>query len=314
MSRPFFHKGLLSPRYWPTWIGFALWFCIAQLPYKLQMILGKSLGKLITLLGKKRVDIARRNIELCFSHLSPGERNDLLQRHIASLGMAFFEVGIAWFWSKRRLKKLASYEGLEHLQQATAKNQGVLLMTIHSTHMELTAAFLNLQISIDGTYRKHLNPVYDFIQKKCRERFNENTLTIERKNVRGMIRSLSNGRVLWHAPDQDYGVRHSIFLPFFGVRAACLTTTTPLTRMGKAIVIPVTAVRKSEGGYHLKILPPVENFPGDSIEEDTKKIFCIIEKMIMLAPEQYLWVHRRFKNQPEGEADIYATNLLRKSE
>lgn len=310
MRRPVFHKGLLLPRHWPIWIGFAIWWLIAQLPYQLQMLMGSFLGRVIAFFGKKRIAIAKRNIELCFSSLSDDEKNHLLKRHIDALGKTFFEIGIAWFWSKKRLRKLVSYEGLEHLKQAHENKQGVLLMTIHSTHMELTAAFLNIQHSIDGTYRKHFNPVYDFIQKSRRERFNKDTLTIERKDVRGMIKSLRKGRALWHAPDQDYGIKHGIFLPFFGVNAACLTTTTPLTQLGNAIVIPAVSVRNHDG-YYLNIFPPLENFPSDNVTQDTQKIVSIIEKMIMLAPEQYLWVHRRFKNQPQGASDLYSSDLLR---
>jgi Kdo2-lipid IVA lauroyltransferase/acyltransferase len=310
MRRPVFHKGLLLLRHWPIWIGFAIWWLIAQLPYRLQMLMGSIFGKVIAFFGKKRIAIAKRNIELCFSKLPANEQKKLLQQHIDSLGKTFFEMGIAWFWSKKRLQKLVSYEGLEYLKQAHKNKQGVLLMTVHSTHMELTAAFLNIQHSIDGTYRKHFNPVYDFIQKIRRERFNEDTLTIERKDVRGMIKSLRKGRALWHAPDQDYGVKHSIFLPFFGVNAACLTTTTPLTQMGQAIVIPAVSVRKPDG-YHLRVLPPLENFPSNDVTEDTQKIVSIIEQLIMLAPEQYLWVHRRFKNQPAGTPDLYSSDLLR---
>lgn len=310
MRRPVFHKGLLLPQHWPLWMAFAIWWLIAQLPYGLQMWMGSWSGKIIAFFGKRRIAIARRNIELCFANLSYDEQQDLLKGHIDSLGKAFFEIGIAWFWSKKRLAKLVTYEGLEHLKTATQNKTGVILMTVHFAHMELTAAFLNLQHSIDGTYRKHLNPVYDFIQNNRRERFNIDTRTIERKDVRNMIKSLRNGRPVWYAPDQDYGVRHSIFLPFFGVKAACLTTTTSLAQLGNAIVISVTCIR-NQRGYHMTISPPLENFPSNNVTQDTQRIVSIIENSIMQAPEQYLWVHRRFKNQPPGEPDLYATHLLR---
>lgn len=311
MSPPKFHKGLLLPRYWPTWLGFGIWWLLAQLPYKFQMWLGSLLGKLMALVAKRRIAIAKRNIELCFPHLSPAEQKSFLQKHIDSLGKVFFEIGIAWFWSAKRLLKLVNIEGLEHLQKEQGADKGVILMTVHFSHMELTAAFLNIVHSIDGTYRRHMNPVYDLIQDSRRKRFNSNITTIERKNMRVMIKALRQGRTVWYAPDQDYGIKHSIFLPFFGIKAACLTATTPLAQKGNAILMYVSCVRQPEGKYKLVISPPVENFPTDDVIQDTQKIVSIIEQLILLAPEQYLLVHRRFKNRPEGEPDLYSRELLR---
>lgn len=311
MSRPKFHKGLLLPRYWPTWLGFGIWWLLAQLPYKLQMLLGSALGKLMAVAAKRRIAIAKRNIDLCFAQLSPNERKILLQKHIDSLGKVFFEIGIAWFWPIKRLSKRVEIEGLEYLQKAQAEGKGVVLMTVHFSHMELTAAFLNIVHSIDGTYRRHMNPVYDFIQDSRRKRFNSQITTIERKNMRVMIKALRQGRAVWYAPDQDYGIKHSIFLPFFGINAACLTATTPLAQKGNAILMYVSCIRNPQGKYKLVISPPVENFPTDDVIQDTQKVVSIIEQLILLAPEQYLWVHRRFKNRPEGEPDLYSRDLLR---
>ncbi len=311
MNSPSFQYRLLYPQYWPVWIGFGIWWLLAQLPYSIQMRMGSLLGRLMARLAKRRIAIAKRNLELCFPNLSATEQKKLVRKNIDALGKVFVEIGIAWFWPKKRLAKLVTYEGMEHLTSAENQLQGVVLMTVHFAHMELTAAFLNIQHSIDGTYRKHLNPVYDLIQKNRRERFNKNTLTIERKDMRRMIKSLRRGRSVWYAPDQDYGVKHSIFLPFFGVNAACLTATSTLTQLGNAVLIPVTCTRLEEGGYHLKVSPPLKSFPSDNLLTDTQLIVSTIEKMIMLAPEQYLWVHRRFKNQPEGAPDLYAANLLR---
>ncbi len=311
MSPPKFHKGLLLPRYWLTWLGFGIWWLLAQLPYKFQMWLGSLLGKLMATVAKRRIAIAKRNLQLCFPQFSKAERDQLLQKHVESMGKTFFEIGIAWFWSKKRLHQLVSYEGFEHIKIAQQNKQGIILLTIHSSHMELTGSFVYKEHPMDITYRKHFNPVYDFVQKKCRTRFHDNMQTVERKEVRGMIKSLRSSRSLWYAPDQDFGINHSIFLPFFGVPAACLTTTTTLSKLGQACVIPLVSVRKPEGGYHLTVFPPLENFPSDDITEDTKLIVSTIEKMIKLAPEQYLWVHRRFKNRPEGEPDLYSRDLLR---
>lgn len=306
MNRPQFSNNMLLPKYWLTWFAFALWWLIAQLPYSVQIGMGKITGRLMAIFAKRRIAIAKRNIQLCFANLNGQEQHSLLQRHIHSLGMSFFEIGIAWFWSEKRLRKLVTYEGLEYLKTAEKNNTGVLLMTIHYTHLDLGAAFVNLQHSIDGTYRQHKNPVYDLIQRSRRERFNTSSVAIERDDVRGMIKHLRRGRPIWYAPDQDYRSKNNIFIPFFGVQANYITATSQLARLGNARVIPYSCTRKPEGGYHIKVMPPLENFPTDDLVADTQRINQVIEDSILLAPEQYLWVHRRFKTRPPGQPDLYA--------
>jgi KDO2-lipid IV(A) lauroyltransferase len=308
MSRPAFRFQLLHPRYWLNWLGLGIWWLLAQLPFGLQMFLGSCLGKLMKMFAKRRIAIAKRNLELCFKHLTIKEQQQLLDQHIDSLGKVFFEIGLAWFGSKRRLQKLVSYEGLEYLKSAEKDGVGVVLMALHFTHLDLGAAFINLQHSIDGSYRQHDNPVYDFIQHKCRERFNADSTAIEVGDIRTVIKQLRRGRAIWYAPDQDYGRRgskHSIFIPFFGVDAACITSTSQLARMGNARVIPFVCIRKKTGGYLLKVKPPLVDFPSDDLVQDTKRIMKQVEDGILMAPEQYLWVHRRFKTRPEGAPSLY---------
>ncbi|MDZ7924808.1 MAG: LpxL/LpxP family Kdo(2)-lipid IV(A) lauroyl/palmitoleoyl acyltransferase [Marinagarivorans sp.] len=307
MSRPVFRIALLAPKYWPTWMGFVSWWLITQLlPYRVQMFLGAKIGKLFGRMAVRRTAIAKRNLELCFPHLSPREQTDLLHRHLESIGMGMFELGIAWFWSRKRLAGLVTYEGLECLQQAEREGQGVLLMGMHFTHLDCGGIFSAMAHSIDASYRQHANPVYDWIQRSARERFNTDNIVIERRDVRTMVRQLKKGRAMWYAPDQDYGAAHSVFVPFFGVEAATLTATTQLARLGKAKIIPFTCLRKPSGGYHYKVSPALENFPSGDETQDAERINHIVEQSVMLAPEQYLWVHRRFKTRPPGKPDIYA--------
>lgn len=303
-----FERRLLHPRYWLTWVGFGVWWLSAQLPYSWQMLLGSGLGRLLTMAAPRRAAIAARNLELCFPEWNSQQRQQALDGVMDSIGKAFFETGIAWFLPHKRLRRLCSLEGLEYLQQAQAAGQGVILLSMHFTHLDLGAAIISFNHSIDGTYRAHDNPVYDYVQRRGRERHNTTGVAITRGDVRAMIRALKNGRAIWYAPDQDYGARHSVFAPFFGVSAATVTATAELARLGKAIVIPYIQSRKADGsGYHLKVLPPVEHYPEGDAEVDAARINHIIEACIRLQPEQYLWVHRRFKTRPEGEPDLYSS-------
>lgn len=307
MSRPVFRAALLAPRYWLTWLGFSLWWLLTQLmPYRLQMALGCQVGRFLGKVASRRTAIAKRNLELCFPDLSEAQQADLLDRHLQAVGMGIFELAIAWFWPRGRLEKLVTYDGLEHLQEAEREGTGVLLMGMHFTHLDCGGIFSTMAINLDGSYRRHANPVYDWIQRSCRERFNRDNMVIERRDVRTMVRQLKKGRAIWYAPDQDYGAAHSIFVPFFGVPAATITATSQLARMGRAKVIPFTCLRKPSGGYVYTVYPPLDNFPSGDEVADTLQINQVVERAVAQAPEQYLWVHRRFKTRPEGEPDLYS--------
>lgn len=307
MARQQFSRTLLHPRYWLTWFGFGIWWLFAQLPYPVQWQLGKLLGWVTYHLAKRRRRIAERNIELCFPELSSEERQRMVRGTINSTAMAVFESGMAWFWPARRLRKLFSVTGLEHLQAAEREGQGVLLMAMHFTTLDIGGAMLCLDHSIDAVYRPHNNPVYDYMQRKGRERNNAQTQVIPRSEVRAIVKNLRSGRALWYAPDQDYGPKHSVFVPFFGIPAATITATGDLTRMGKAKVIPFVQTRLPHGrGYEVKVYPPLAGFPSGNDEADARQINAFIEERVREQPEQYMWVHRRFKTRPPGESSVYS--------
>lgn len=306
LDKPHFSRQLLHPRYWLTGLGFALWWVCAQLPYRWQMALGATLGRVLGRLAPRRRAIAERNLQLCFPTLNDQQRSALVDGVMDSVGKAFFETGMAWFMPHSRLKPLIKLQGLEHLQAAQARGQGVILLAMHFTHLELGAAAVSMQHSIDGTYRPHANALYDYIQRKGRERHNDTGSVITRGDMRGMVRALRNGRAVWYAPDQDYGRDHSKFVPFFDIPAASITATSQIARLGRGVVIPFVHYRLPGGaGYGVDILPPLANFPSQDEEADTRVISQLVEREVAKRPEQYLWVHRRFKTRPEGEVDLY---------
>ena len=312
MDRPRFRAYFLHPRFWPLWLGLALLWLLVQLPYRALLVLGRALGALLYRLAGSRRKIAARNLELCFAQLSAAERERLLQENFASTGIAFFEMAMSWWWPKARLARLAHIEGLEHLQQARAQGQGVILMAIHFTTLEIGAALLGQVHTIDGMYREHKNPLFDFIQRRGRERHNPDATAIEREDVRAMLKVLRGGRAIWYAPDQDYGAKQSIFVPLFGIPAATVTATTKFARLGRARVLPFTQQRLADGGgYRLTIHPPLAGFPAASEEADGLLINRWVERAIADCPEQYLWTHRRFKTRPPGAAKLYQRHRAR---
>lgn len=307
MSAPAFSRTLLHPRYWVTWLGFGLWYLLCLLPYAWQIRMGSLLGRLFYLFARRRRQIARCNIDLCFADRSAAERERMTRQVMESVGVAFFETGMAWFWPISRLQGLYTIDGLEHLQDAQREGQGVLLMAFHFAHIDIGAKLLGFEHSIDGTYRPHNNPVYDYVQRNGRERHSKGGQAIPREDIRGMIKALRAGRAIWYAPDQDYGPKHSMFVPLFGIPAATVTATSQLARMGRARVVGFTQTRRSDGrGYHLQLYPPLTGFPSGDDEADTRRVSEFIQARISEQPEQYLWVHRRFKTRPAGEPDLYA--------
>ncbi len=313
MSTPVFRPALLHPRYWPIWLGLGLLWLVVRLPYRALLWLGRLLGRGMLVSMPERRRIAETNLQLCFPQWPEERRAQVLHDNFESNGIALFEMAMAWWWPPERLARLARIDGLEHLQRAAAAGQGVVLTSLHFTTLELGAALLGQQVTIDGMYREHRNPVFDLVQRRGRERHNADARAIEREDVRAMFKSLRNGRAIWYAPDQDYGRKASVFVPFFGVPAATVTATSAFARLGKAQVIPFTQTRLPDAqGYQLTVHPPLVNFPSGDEEADALRINQWAEQAILEQPEQYMWVHRRFKTRPEGEERPYAKRRRRK--
>ncbi|AYN93954.1 lipid A biosynthesis lauroyl acyltransferase [Pseudomonas sp. LTJR-52] len=307
MERPRFRLAFLHPRYWLLWLGLGVLWLIVQLPYCVLLRLGRAIGWVILHVSASRRHIAMRNLELCFPQWSEAERKRVLRENFASNGIALIEMAMSWWWPRSRLSRLAHIEGIKHLQRAQQEGKGVILMALHFTTLEIGAALLGQRHTIDGMYREHKNAVFDYVQRKGRERHNLDATAIEREDVRAMLKVLRGGRAIWYAPDQDYGAKQSIFVPLFGIQAATVTATTKFARLGRALVMPFTQERLADGsGYRLVIHPPLEDFPSETEEADCLRINQWVEKEVSKLPEQYLWAHRRFKTRPAGEPKLYA--------
>lgn len=305
IKSPPFKKSFLQPKYWLTWFGIGLLYILVLLPYPVIYWLGTRLGRLSKVFLKKRVQIAERNLELCFPQMPKSEREALVNKNFESVGMGLFETGMAWFWPEWRVKRWFKVSGLENISAVQEKGQGILLIGIHFLTLELGARIFGIYNPGVGVYRPNDNPVMDWLQTWGRLRSNK--FMIDRKNVKGMIRSLKAGEIVWYAPDHDYGPRKSVFVPLFAVdKAATTTGTYILTRTSKPALIPFTPKRLPEGkGYELIISPAVADFPVDNEENTAKAMNKVVEQEILRAPDQYMWLHRRFKTRPEGDASLY---------
>lgn len=305
-----FSKTLLHPRYWLSWFGIGLLYLLVLLPYPVIYQIGKGLGLLSSKCIRKRRETARQNLQLCFPELSQSEQEKLLRENFISTGLAIFETGMAWFWSDRRLKKHVKIIGDDYITQVQQTGQGVLLIGIHFLTLELGARILGMSHPGVGVYRPNDNPVMDYIQLKGR--LKSNKYMLDRRNIKGMIRALKNGELVWYAPDHDYGRKNSVFAPFFAVEKAATTIgTTILVKLGNPAIIPFTPKRESHGQYLVSVTPPLENYPlTDEIAAATF-MNKAIEMEILKAREQYMWLHRRFKTRPVGESPLYTEEVQR---
>lgn len=294
----------LSTRRWPARISLGLLWLAARLPYRWQLRLGRGLGRVMLRLSKRRREIARTNFGLCFPELDDAGRNALLREHFESLGMGIMEMALSWWGSDARLKGLVRYEGMEHLERAQEAGRGVLVVAAHFTTLEIGARLLALAVPIHPMYRPHNDPLFEHVQGRSRSRHSAGA--IPRHEIRTIVRTLKRNACVWYAPDQDFGNRQSVFVPFFGIPAATLTASSRLARMSGAKVVPMTQQRLPGGaGYRVVLEPALEGFPSGDESADATRLNAVFERWVRDNPADYLWVHRRFKTRPAGLPSIY---------
>ena len=252
----------------------------------------------------RRRRIAAANLAYCFPGLSAGERAALLAGHFHALGFALIEVALAWHADPAALRDQVRVDGRGHLDAALARGRGALLLAGHFTTLEIGAARLGIDAPVDGVYRPHSDPSMERASRAGRQRFGGRLL--DRGDVRGMLRRLRANRAVWYAPDQDPGPKHGVFAPFFGRPAATLTATARIARASGAPVLPFQVERMAGGrSWRVVIEPALTDFPGGDDLADAARVNEVIERWARACPEQYLWVHRRFKTRPPGEPGLY---------
>jgi KDO2-lipid IV(A) lauroyltransferase len=275
------------------------------MPYRLQVAEGRGLGWFLfhVLRGRRRV--AAANLALCFPDWTPASRQQLLRDHFASLGITVIEHGLAWWASDALVRRLVDLRGQENLERAMAGGRGVVLLTGHFGAQEFSGRAFGLACPrAAGFYRPNRNPLIDEILKRLRMK--SAPVLIPKQGVRRVIRALRQGMPVWYAPDQSYRRAQSALVPFFGEPAMSSVALTEIVRLGNAAVVPLLPTRLPNGaGYRLEILPALENFPGESAEADGRRINGILEAHIRTVPEQYYWIHRRFKGRPAPFTDPY---------
>ena len=287
----------LNPRHWPLLVGLTALRALTRLPLRWQLALGRRLGRLAGCLARRRRRIAATNIGLCFPQLDAAARQRLVDAQFEALGMGVLETATAWWASDAQLAECCDVQGWQHLDAARATGRGILLLTGHFTTLELGARFLVRRQQFHAMYRRHRNPLYEQVMHRLREQ-HSGLPPLARGDLRGVLRALRAGRAVWYAPDQHVGrSKQTVDVPFFGVPARTITATSRLARAGNALVVPYFPQRLANGRYRLTILPPLQDFPSTDETADTARINALIESAVRQVPEQYLWVHRRFRSK-----------------
>ncbi len=283
---------------------FASLWLLTRLPFRWQMHCGNGIGIVAGRLAQRRRHIAAVNLALCFPELNDAQRKCLLDAHFRALGRGIVETALCWWGPDSALRKQVKITGLQHLEQARARGKGVILLSAHFTTLELGGRLLAMHAPFHVLYRPHRNALFETVMQRARERRFEKA--IARDDTRGLLASLKAGMPVWYAPDQNHGGPQSVFVPFFGVAAATLTSTARIARLSGAAVVPFFQTYLSDReGYLLTLCPALKDFPSDDAILDTARINSLIEDVVREMPEQYLWVHRRFKTRPEGEVYPY---------
>lgn len=298
VKAPQFKMSFFAPRYWPVWLGATLLYLLTWLPFPLIRLLGRGVGYLLKTLAKQRVWVARRNIELWDPSLSPQQVDKLLNDNIARTGMALFETAMGWWWPNWRVKRHFEVEGYEYVEEAFKAKGGVFGMALHNVNLEFACRGLGYTHPSIAFYRKHDNPLIDYLQYHGRNRSNK--YMIHKRNSKALIRALEDNEMCLYLPDQDYGPRQSIFVPFGGVSETATTTGTLMfIRRTQCVPLMVTS-QYTASGYKVKFYPPMPELRDMDDETALTLLNQKIDTIVKEQPDSYLWMHKRFKTRPES--------------
>jgi len=298
-------RQFLQPRYWLLWAGILLLWLISLLPLRVTAFLGRGLGVFLNRIAGRRSHIVRTNLTLCFPELDSNQIEQLMKEHFKALGQAVLTIGINLFASQRRLQRLVTMRDRHYFDQQISADKPVILLAPHFVAMEIAGLVLAPERHSLSMYQTIRNPLIDYLVRRARSRFGG--IMIERKSdMRQVVKMVRGGSPFYYLPDQDPGSADKVFAPFFGIETAVTPGLSRFARLSKAAVIPCFTKMLPQGaGYEVIFLPPLDNFPSDDAVEDARRMNEVIERGIREMPEQYFWVHRRFKSRPEGEKSLY---------
>ena len=287
-----------------TRLALAVMWLLHWLPLAWLARLGRGFGTLLYSIAGERRQVTLTNLHLCFPEFDDKQRSALARRHFCAFGRSFLERGLLWWASPQRLRRMVRIEGREHLDSIGGKP--TILLVPHFIGLDMGWTRLTLELDMVSIYANQKNLLFNAALLRGRTRFGDSTLLSRQEGTRPAIRLMRAGKPFYYLPDMDYGQRDTIFVAFFGVSAATITGLSRLARLAGAIVLPVVTRMLPDGqGYVVNIGPPWAEFPSESVEADTRRMNAFIEAEVLRMPEQYFWLHKRFKTRPPNEESPY---------
>jgi KDO2-lipid IV(A) lauroyltransferase len=281
-------------------VGF-LWL-LHWLPLPALRGLGWLLGHLLYVLGRERREVALINLRLCFPEKTEAEREILARQNFIAFSRSVLDRTLGWWASRQRLERIIRISGVEHLTDPGGRP--TILLSPHFVGLDAGATRISMYVVGCSVYSNQKNPVFNQLLYDGRKRFNDTILLSRQDGMRRIIKALKDGHPFYYLPDMDFGPDDSIFVPFFGVQTATITGVSRLVRLtGARVVACIT--QQVPDGYEVEVMPAWENFPRESVEADTEFVNQFIESQVLRMPEQYFWLHKRFKTRPAGEQRFY---------
>lgn len=285
-----------------TRLGLGLLWLLHWLPLRVLGVLGGGLGWLLYWLVPTRRHIVRVNLGLCFPQLSAREKSALARRHFMAIGRYIVELGVWWWAPAERIQRLVKVEHGERLE--TYRGRPVIIFAPHFVGLDAGGIRLSIDYDIVSMYTRAKNKAFDEALRQGRLRFGRTKLVARHEGVKKVLRPLKEGRLFYYLPDMDYGASDAVFVPFFGIPAATITGLARLSKLTGAPVIPVIT-RRCGDHYVASVGEPWADYPSDDPLADARRMNAYLEAEILKSPEQYYWLHRRFKTRPPGEPRFY---------
>lgn len=301
-----FQALFLKPKYWGTWLLLSFLWLVMWLPRKWVMNIGAFVGDQIYRRNAKRRQIAEVNIRLCFPNLSESQRQQMIKEHFRCYGRGLVDMGLALMGSVQRVEKYSDVVGIEHLK-SLPKTQKIVLITYHTTTLDMGWRLALVGVDLVSMMKRDNNPLLNWFLYRARTRYENVLLLMRDQGLRGVIEGMKNGKLCYFVPDEDFGDgKHAVFAPFFGQQRSTLNIVSRIAEITDAVVIPsICRLIPETGRYRTTISPPLENFPAGDYVADATNMHQAMEKLILDAPEQYLWTFRWFRTQQGEQPNLY---------
>ena len=283
-------------------VVFGFMWLVHFLPFRAVAAIGDAIGSVIFWLIPERRRVTRINLEKCFPGMDPDRREAIARAHFRAFCRSFFDRGILWWAPRERIQRLIRIEGREHLQALAGKR--VVVLAPHFLGLDAAGSRLAQEYRMASMYSKQKDPLFERLMYDGRIRFG-GSLYPRQAGIRKVLRSIQSGEWFYYLPDMDFGPKASIFVPFFGVPAATTVGLSYIARSTAASVVPCVTRMLPEGGYVARLYPAWTDFPSGDDATDARRLLAFIEERVLEMPEQYLWMHKRFKTRPEGEPKFY---------